>query len=328
MNPGERLPRYKRKPGAIRNFDVTQRDEQIVLLVARHRFIRSDQIAQLLKAANPTTSAQNVSRRLQLLFHDNFLGRITIESDRIKPGSAPDICMLGNKGIDLLANKYGFRRSSADWTSKARTAADLHVAHALEVTNFMVALALACRHHGHLEVVYFDQIMRELAPPETRASKTPYSWPVSVRPIPGRWPGRATKTLYAIPDRIFGLRNLEVPEERGVKFYFLEADRGTMPVERTDLDKSSLLRKLILYGFTHRDGLHGKYYGLPHFRVLTVVPTRQRIGTILAAHQKHTKSLMPAPLCLFADRRGLLSAEDFFAYPWIDAGGAPHRLLD
>jgi hypothetical protein len=34
--------------------------------------------------------------------------------------------------------------------------------------------------------------------------------------------------------------------------------------------------------------LHEKHYGLSHFRVLTVVPSRQRIGTVLATHQAHT----------------------------------------
>ena len=324
----ERLPRYKRRPGAAPSFDVTERDEEIIRIVARHRFIRSDQIVRLLKAADPATSEQNVVRRLQRLFHGNFLGRVQIESDRGKPGSQPIIFILGNKGIDLLAAKYGFRRSSADWTTKARTAADLYVEHALEVTDFMVALALACRRRGHLQVMYFDEIMRELAPAETRQSKNPYSWPVPVRPT-ARWRGRrAPKTFYAIPDRIFGLRRLDLPEGKNRKFFFLEADRGTMPVVRPDLDKSSLLRKLILYGFTHEDELARRYYGLPNFRVLTVVPTRQRITTIIAAHKQHTKTLVPAGLCLFADRRGLLAAEDFFAYPWLDAAGAPHRLLD
>jgi hypothetical protein len=176
--------------------------------------------------------------------------------------------------------------------------------------------------------MYFDEIMRELAPAETRKNPNPYFWPVSVRPITGRWQGRAAKPHYAIPDKIFGIRNLELPEGQNRKFFFLEADRGTMPVVRPDLDKSSLLRKLVLYGFTHIDRLHERYYGLPHFRVLTVVPTRQRVGTILAAHRQHTAKLVPAPLCLFTDRRGLLGAEDFFAYPWLDAAGERHQLLD
>ena len=58
------------------------------------------------------------------------------------------------------------------------------------------------------------------------------------------------------------------------------------------------------------------------------MPTRQRINTIIAAHKQHTDKLVPAALCLFADRRGLLDAEDFFDYPWLDASGVPHRLLD
>jgi hypothetical protein len=328
METVERLPRYKRKPGAVPNFDVTERDEKIILIVARHRFIRSDQITRLLKADDPTMSEQNVIRRLYRLFHGNFLGRVQIESDRTTPGSKPIICMLGNKGIDLLADKYGFRRSSVDWTSKARTATALHIEHALEITGFIVALALACSRHGRLEVMYFDEIMRELAPAETRRSRDPYSWPVSVRPIPGRWQGRVAKPLYVRPDLTFGIRNLDFPEGQNRQFFFHEGDRATMPVVRLDLTKSSLLRKLVLYGFTHADGLHKKYYGLGNFRVLTVVPTRQRVGTIVAAHRQHTAKLVPPAMCLFTDRRGLLASEDFFSYPWIDAAGNRHRLLD
>jgi hypothetical protein len=47
------------------------------------------------------------------------------------------VYILGNKGIDLLAANYGFRRSSADWTTKARTASRGAIEHALEVTDFM-----------------------------------------------------------------------------------------------------------------------------------------------------------------------------------------------
>jgi hypothetical protein len=326
----ERLPRFERRRNDIPNFEVMPRDEEIVRIVGRHRFVRSHHIVDLLLADDPSYSEQQIKRRLQLLFHGDYLSRpkVQVESYRAGAGSKPMVYILGNRGIDLLAKKYGFRRSSADWTTKARTATRGTIEHALEVTDFMVALALACKRQGRLAVMYFDEIMRELAPAETRKHPNPYYWPVSVRPIPGRWQSRATKAHYAIPDKIFAVRNLELPEGQNRKFFFLEADRGTMPVVRPDLDKSSLLRKLVLYGFTHLDRLHEKHYGLSHFRVLTVVPTRQRVGTILAAHQQHTAKLVPAGLCLFTDRRGLLDAEDFLAYPWLDAAGTPHRLLD
>jgi hypothetical protein len=324
----ERLPRFERKRTAIPNFEVTSRDEEIIRIVARHRFARSYHIIGLLAAGDPSTSEQQIKRRLQLLFHGDYLSRpkVQVESYRAGAGSRPMVYILGNKGIDLLAAKYGFRRSSADWTTKARTASRGAIEHALEVTDFMVALALACSRHGRLQMIYFDEIMREFAPPETRANPRPYHWPVSVRPS-ARWKGKEA-TIYVIPDKIFGIRNLDRPEGRQRAFYFLEADRGTMPVVRPGLDKSSLLRKLIGYGFTYADDLHQQFYGLPNFRVLTVVPTRQRINTIVAAHEQHTKFLLPAGLCLFAERRGLLDAGDFFAYAWLDAAGTPRRLLD
>jgi hypothetical protein len=49
---------------------------------------------------------------------------------------------------------------------------------------------------------------------------------------------------------------------------------------------------------------------------------------LFAAHQKYTRTLASPKLFLFADRPGLLTAPDFFAYPWLDAAGEEHRLLD
>src|SRR5882672_3519959 len=140
METGERPPRYKRRSGPIPPFDVTDRDEKIILTVARHRFIRSNQIIDLLKAHDPTTSEQNLVRRLRHLLDGNFIRRVKIASDQTTPGTKPVIYALGNKGIDLLAAKYGFRRPKVDYTSNARTAKAPNVEHALEVTNIMVAL--------------------------------------------------------------------------------------------------------------------------------------------------------------------------------------------
>src|SRR4051812_291283 len=118
-----RLPRFKRQPHAIPNFEITPRDEEILLAVARHRFIRSTGIVALIAAKYPGTSEQKILRRLQLLFRANFLLRpqAQIESYRAGSGSRPITYMLGNRGADLLAANYGFRRAGIDWSMKART---------------------------------------------------------------------------------------------------------------------------------------------------------------------------------------------------------------
>ena len=179
------------------------RDEEIIRIVARHRFVRSYHIIDLIAAGDPGTSEQQIKRRLQLLFHGDYLSRpkVQVESYRAGAGSRPMVYILGNKGIDLLAAKYGFRRSSADWTTKARTASRGTIDHALEVTDFMVALALACRRQGRVEMIYFDEIMRELAPAEMRANPRPYHWPVSVRPFRPAGRGGKRRRSMSSPTR-------------------------------------------------------------------------------------------------------------------------------
>jgi hypothetical protein len=320
----ERLPRFERRPRAIPGFELTERDEEILKLVARHRFITSAHIIALIDAMFPGSSEQQVLRRLHLLYHSGHVARPKAQVDAYKAGGGarPIVYALGNKGIDLLAAKHNFRRASVDWTAKARTAVRGEIEHALEITDVMVALDVACRRRGTLQIVYFDEILATLAPEETRASRRPYQWPVALR-----WKG-SDIVLHPTPDRIFGIRNLDRAEDKNRKFFFLEADRGTMPTARRALDKTSMLRKIVGYAETYRRDLHKKRYNLPNVRVITVTPGRQRINNIIAAYRQHAAALVSPKFFLFADRAGLARADDFLDYPWLDAAGEQHSLLD
>ena len=320
----ERLPRFVRRPRDIPSFELTERDVEILKIVARHRFATSAQIIALIEAMFPGASEQKILRRLHCHFHAGFLSRPKAQVDTYKAGggSRPIVYALGNKGMDHLAAQFGFRRASVDWTAKSRTAVRGEIDHALEITEFMVALEVACRRRGTLQVIHFDEILATLAPEETRQSRRPYQWPVALR-----WKG-SDIVLHPTPDRIFGIRDLERREGANRKCFFLEADRGTMPTARRALDKTSYLRKIIGYAETYRRDLHTKRYGLPNVRVLTVTPGRQRISNIIAAYREHASALVSPRFFLFADRAGLCRAEDWLDYPWVDAAGEQHRLLD
>jgi hypothetical protein len=320
----ERLPRFVRQPRAIPGFELTDRDGEILKIVARHRFITSAQIIALVLAIVPASSEQKLLRRLHYLFHAGFLSRpkAQVDSYRAGGGSRPITYAIGNKGIDHLAANFGFRRAAVDWTAKARTAIRGEIDHALEMTEFMVALEIACRRRGTLQVMHFDEILASIAPEETRKSQRPYQWPVAVR-----WKGSEI-VLHPTPDRIFGIRDLERREGQNQKFLFLECDRGTMPTARRTLDKTSMLRKIVGYAETYRRDIHAKRYNLPNVRVLTVTPGRQRIANIVATYREHAAALVSPKFFLFADRNGLRRAEDFLDYPWLDAAGDQHRLLD
>jgi Replication-relaxation len=313
----QRKPRFHRVE--IESFSLTERDIEIIKLVAHHRFMRSTHIVDLLSRA----SRQGTLRRLERLFHKGYLTRppAQLEWYRAGGGSSPMVYSLGNEGIALLAAGFGFRRTAVDWTAKARTAKRGEIEHALEITDFMVALEIACRRHGKLRVLYLDDILATIAPQHTRDNPRPYFWPVPVH-----WQGREV-TIHPIPDKIFGIEALDRPEGRNRKWFFLEADRGTMPAVRHDLAKTSFLRKLLAYAHTYRANLHTDIYGFANMRVLTVTKGRRRIESLQEAHREHTWQLCSPKIFLFADRASLLRADDFMANQWRDAAGDLQTLL-
>src|SRR5258708_9485995 len=94
----ERLPRFIRKPREIPGFEITERDEEILKIVARHRFATSAHIVALIDAIFPESSEQQVLRRLQFLFHSAHLSRPKAQVDVHKAGggSRPITYTIGN----------------------------------------------------------------------------------------------------------------------------------------------------------------------------------------------------------------------------------------
>jgi hypothetical protein len=313
----QRKPRFRRV--AIPPFEITERDVEIMRLVAHHRFMRSTHILSLLDGS----SRQGGLRRLERLFHGGYLSRpfAQVEWYRAGGGAQPMVYSVGNAGIDLLAEQFAFRRASVDWTAKARTVKRGEIEHALEVTDIMVVLELACRRRGNLRLLHLDDLLAT-APVETRNNPRPYFWPV-----PLTWRGKDI-TIHPIPDKIFGVEALDRPAGRNRKFFFLEADRGTMPVVRLDLDKTSFLRKLLAYGHTYRRDLHTEIYGFSNMRVVTVTKGKQRIKGLQDAHREHTWQLCSPKVFLFADRPSLLSAEDVLSDLWVDGADDRQTLID
>ena len=314
----QRKPRFRRVP--VSGFSLTDRDVEIIKLVAHHRFMRSTHIQDLLAGS----SQQGVLRRLELLFHGGYLSRPLSQLDwyRAGGGSRPLVYTLGNAGINLLAEQFGFRRAAVDWTAKARTAKRPEIEHALEITDVMIALEMACRRRGNLRVLYLDDILTTVAPAKTRDNPKPYFWPVPVN-----WRGKEV-VIHPIPDKIFGIEAVDQPEGRNRKWFFLEADRGTMPVVRLDLTKTSFLRKLLAYGQTYHLDLHTQIYGFTNMRLLTVTNGRERIEGIQGAHREHTWKLCSPKVFLFVDRPSLLAGEDVLGDLWVDGVGDRQALID
>lgn len=298
---GQRKRRFQREPDG--HIQITERDLAIVREVFRHRFLRSTHLQALVGGG------QGLIRRLSELYHHAYLDRPKEQIEFYsRAGSKPMVYALGNKGADLLAEVDSIPRGKVDWTAKNHTIGPLFLEHTLLVAEVMVAMELACRENGRVRLIPADEIVAH-APEETRRRKNPLQWAVTCL-----YQGEKT-TLGVAPDSIFGLQYLDKPEGRNRAYFFLEADRATMPIMRANVRQTSFFRKMTAYHETWRQGIHTSIYGMKNFRVLTVTSSPERVENLIRANRgvNDGKGLK---MFLFTDEAALQAAPNLLLLPW------------
>jgi hypothetical protein len=284
-----RLPRFKRV-FPVSPISLTERDSEIIRLIHRHRFLRSSQIFALLGG-----SIQPVLRRLQLLYHHGYLERPRSQLDYYYQGGSRQIVYgLGNKGGKLLKQKFGVSIGKISWGEKNRSVKKIFLEHALLVSDAMIAIELACRNSGKVRLLHSDEL-------RLRAGQA-FRWKTNL--------GNG-KTLVIVPDRVFALEYVDPEGEAQQAVFFLEADRGTMPVVRKDLSQTSFYRKLLAYEATWQQGIHHSRFGFNRFRVLTITSSSERIRSLVDTCSQFKSG---HGLFLFAERSVLRHPDLLFSH--------------
>lgn len=283
-----RLPRFRRI-SPVAPIRLTERDRTIIRLVHRQRFLRSHQIVALTGG-----SPQQVVRRLQLLYHHGHLERPRAQIQYYELGGSKSITYgLGNKGGALLRQELGIAVDSDSWNEKNHAIGRVFLEHALLVSDVMVSLELACRKRTGVRLLYDDELGLPL-------ERRPFRWRVKLQ---------NGGKLGVIPDRVFALECTDQNGQVQRAYFFLEADRGTMPVARRNLGQTSFQRKLLAYEATWTDKVHQRYLGIPRFRVLTVTTSAARVQSLLEACSQLKRG---RGLFLFADT-SVLDTDPFSA---------------
>jgi hypothetical protein len=267
---------------------LTKRDREIIRLIHRHRFLRSHQIVALV-----ASSPQQVLRRLKLLYHHGYLERPRAQLEYYeRGGTRPMVYGLSAKGGLLLERELGV---AAAW-SENHDVGRLFLDHAILVSDVMVSIELACRKSGDIRLLYEDQLALQ-------SQRNHFQWQVKV-------PDRGV-TLGVVPDQVFALEYADHTGQVQRMYFFLEADRGTMPVVRSGLAQTSFYRKLLAYEVTWTQKVHQRKLGIHRFRVLTVTTNAMRVTSLLEACSRLKRG---HGLFLFADRTVL--EKDPFSPVW------------
>jgi len=129
-----------------------------------------------------------------------------------------------------------------------------------------------------------------------------------------------------VPDFVFGIRDRNRKTGRNERYYFVEIDRGTMPVSRKDITQTSFIRKVLSYADTLDAKLAQKRFGIAGFQVLTVTHSQRRIIAICDTISELQNNKVTANTFLFKVDRNKQSHLHFHT-DWHNIRGNPINLF-
>lgn len=305
-----RRPRFKR--GEEIAFRLTDDDVVIIIQCARHRFLKSTHIAAL-----TNRSQDRVNDRLLRLFHAGFLDRPRAQLDRQPDsGSSPIVYALADKGARLLFEQYNIPFTNFEITRKNNEAKRPFIEHQLSLMDFYVSLEVGLNAFQNHTLLHKEDIIAN-APHKTRELPNP-----SKLSVPMTVAGQV-KHIGLIADILFGVNF----PDKSKRCFFVEIDRGTMPVLRTNELQTSFAKKMQCYLTTNALKLQEKQFNWKAFRVLVVTTDESRMQTMMQALRTlKSHNGLGATLFFFTTFERLQN-QNPLTLDWFDGTGKKVKLI-
>jgi hypothetical protein len=295
------LSRTKAKRGGI-PIQCTERDVAILRAVNRYRYMRTGQIHRLLFSENK--SIQSARKRLKLLFHNKYLGRIHPYLQKGNQEQNGDIAYyLGSKGSLALEDlgEHVFRYN------KANQVKHHFLSHALDLSEFRLHLERAIDQTEGIHLARFiaDFELKEGTVKE--AGKKRYRlYDEILHPI-----SREKITVY--PDAALILEAVGSNEKR---LLFLEIDRGTEGLE-------IIRKKLVGYHLYAKNRVFMKYGSFDRFSVLFQTNSPKRAQNMIEL----VGSMICEPDILVTDYKQVNTETLLQKQIWFDKSGSQRSLI-
>jgi len=307
-----RRPRFRRASEPLA-FRLTDADIEIVRHVARHRFLRSTHIAALVGR-----SLDRTNDRLQRLFHAGYIDRPRAQLDYYPcSGSAPFVYALADRGARLLRDHDGIAFANPECSRKNRRAGRPFIEHQIEIAEFRVALQGSVAQRSDIRLISPEEMNPSASRQQMLKGSASFSFRAKLTHH-----GKL-REISVVPDFVFGLR-LANGERRN---YVVEIDRGTMPITRSDIDQTSVERKLRVYLAAHAAKQHQLRYRWKNFRVLVLTTSDDRQHSMIEASRRLTSGIGKNPVLFLFKRTELLTLADPLDAAWFDGAGREEVLL-
>jgi hypothetical protein len=257
MNSARRS-RMRRTPAGKR-IALTSRDIEVFRALRRYRYLRSSYLHAFVGGASET----RFKERLGHLFHEGLLDRPAKQWEFAAARYMPAVYEIGDRARGILAEN-----ACADPEGRTFLSATAHrqFPHSVMICECLASIELAAFAQPGLRFISWSEILAR-APEGTRESSVPYRIPVSAG-------------ACVIPDGVFGLE-YQSQQSKAYRFFAVEVDRGTMPIERSNERQTSVLGKLAAYRQIMARQIHKTHLGLPNFLVLTLTVGEQRMAEMI-----------------------------------------------
>lgn len=249
------IPQPHRYAELYGNFTLTPRDLEILATVYRYRYLEARHIRALVPGSD-----QQITRRLQGLFHNRYVGRflpplrMRLDLEQGTPLIAYGLELAGSRALaaagPAVAGLNGFGKNTVNWNKAQTRRTEWFLRHSVMLSNFRCVLELATRADSETDLLNWEQgVLRS----GTRIAADGRERVVRVAPDAYFMLGRAGK----------------------IRHCFLEVDRSTEELDR-------LNAKYVNYWWYLQSRELFQNAGREAATVLFVTVGRQRMANMMA----------------------------------------------
>lgn len=245
---------------------ITPRDARLLLLLYAYRVLTTDLIARLLSFQGHESTLQ---RRLRVLFKAGFIDRCQEgEYLRFVKREKCVVYGLGKRGYEYLAHAHPEldlatdNRQASRLLQMNREIRAMTLAHDLGVNRFRAAVDVSLHQAAGARLIFW------------RTHGIAFKVKAEERQL-RLFKVKDTKLVSVIPDGLFGVEHTTEPAGDNRAYFYLEYDRGTVPLKRWGLKKCFAYAR-------YAQGQCSRERGFATFQTLNIAPTQERMAHMQA----------------------------------------------
>lgn len=287
---------------------LTDRDLDLFTDLYNHGLLNTKQIAAIHSPSE--THRRRLQRRLQKLREAELIHYLKTPVDE------PREYVLAQRGMNALANARSFAPKRISIPRSSRS----YRTHDLALSDFTVSMDLHVRSLEQAQLIDELSLIHRSPRLDVRSHR---GWPVAFSH------NGETFEHWVKPDRFLGIKFYDRPDNQNARYFAIEIDRGTMPLEANSLQKASIFRKLLTYQATHQNEVLKDLFVIPHAYTLFLTTGHRRRDNMVKLAQTIVTDDRAAKAMLFAVQPPsptVCSHTDVSGIEWINGRGEEMRL--